>query len=195
MATPTVFEPLSSGELPTLETERLVIRHPRPEDADDLLTVFGDEEVMRYWSHEPLVTRSAVTSYIESIDSLFHNRELFQWAIQHRGEHRVIGTVTLHELMEQNRRAEVGFILGREHWGRGLATEAVRSLCRFAFDQLGLHRLEADIDPRNTASEKLLVRLGFGKEGLLRERWYTYGEWSDSALYGLLSSEFEHSTG
>ena len=97
--------------------------------------------------------------------------------------------VSLFALDRNNRRAEVGYALRRDAWGRGYATEAVGAVVAWGFGELGLHRLEADIDPRNTASAAVLTRLGFRLEGVLRERWFVAGEVSDSAMYGLLAHE------
>jgi [ribosomal protein S5]-alanine N-acetyltransferase len=101
----------------------------------------------------------------------------------------LIGTVSLFALDLGNRRAEIGYALHRSAWGHGYAAEAVTGVVDHAFGELGLNRLEADIDPRNEASARLLDRLGFRREGLLRERWIVAGEVSDSALYGLLRSD------
>lgn len=98
--------------------------------------------------------------------------------------------MSLFHLDEGNRRAEVGFALRRSVWGRGYATEAVSAVIGQAFGPLGLHRLEADIDPRNDASGRLLQRLGFRYEGPLRQRWIVVGEVCDSAFYGLLRAEW-----
>ena len=81
-------------------------------------------------------------------------------------------------------------MLARPYWGQGYMHEAMRAMVDFAFHEMQLHRLEADVDPRNTASVKTLERLGFQKEGVLRERWIVGDEVSDSALYGLLASEW-----
>ena len=85
----------------------------------------------------------------------------------------------------------MGYGLAEAAWGQGFAAEAVGALPRHGFDALDLDRVEADIDPRNTASARLLERLGFTREGLLRERWIVDGEVSDSAIYGLLKREFK----
>ena len=177
--------------LPTLVTPRLRLRHPRPADAERVLAVFGDPVAMRYWSHEPLPDLDAARAYLRSIDEGFEQRSLFQWALTRPEDDRLVGTVTLLHWDRANRRAEVGYMLAREQWGQGLASEAVRAVLRFAFDALGLHRIEAELDPRNEASARLLERLGFRHEGHQRERWFLYGEWSDSALYGLLRTDFE----
>ena len=176
--------------LPVLETPRLRLRHPRPEDAEAVFAIFGDPVAMRYWSHEPLADLGAARAYLASIDAGFAARALFQWAVAERGQGHLIGTVTLTSWDRTNRHAELGYMLAPARWGEGLASEAVRAVLAFGLPALDLHRVEAELDPRNAASGRLLERLGFRREGLLRERWFLYDEWSDSALYGLLRSDF-----
>lgn len=178
-------------KLPVLETERLRLRHPRKEDVDELFVVFSDPAAMCYWSHEPWTDLEVAQKYLADINSGFEERTLFQWAITFAEEDRLIGTVTLLNWDKTNRHVEVGFMLSRKRWGKGLATEAVRAVLHFAFEHMNVHRVEAELDPRNEASARLLERLGFKYEGLLRERWFLYNEWSDSALYGLLRREFD----
>jgi RimJ/RimL family protein N-acetyltransferase len=176
--------------LPVLETERLRLRHPDAGDLDALYAIFGDPVPMRYWSHEPLADRDAAKAYLGSIDEGFEQRTLFQWAVTERGAGGLIGTVTLDTWDRTNRHAEIGFVLHPSEWGKGYAGEAVRAVLACGFDALDLHRVEAELDPRNGASARLLERLGFRYEGLLRERWFLYDEWCDSALYGLLRHDF-----
>ena len=85
---------------------------------------------------------------------------------------------------------EVGFALGRSAWGHGLATGALEVLINFAFDALDLHRLEADVDPENESSLRVLERQGFRREGYLRERWHHLGEIRDTVFLGLLRREW-----
>ena len=145
---------------------------------------------MRYWSSPPHPDLSTTQHYLDRIHASFAAKTLFQWGIVRNAEADLIGTCTLAHLDAQNRRAEVGYILGRPHWGHGYAQEALQALVAFAFQDLDLLRLEADVDPRNTASTRSLSRLGFTLEGHLRERWIVGGEISDSVLYGLLRREW-----
>ena len=123
----------------------------------------------------------------------FRKRTLFQWGIARRADDLVLGTCTLFHLDADNRRAEVGFVLGRAHWGQGLSSEVLTALIGFAFDTLGLHRLEADVDPRNLPSLRTLERQGFLREGHLRERYHVGGEIQDTVLLGLLRREWRGS--
>lgn len=176
--------------LPTLVAERLRLRALADGDVDALFRVFSDPDVMHYWSTTAFVDRAAAEALLAQIRAGFARRDLFQWGIARRSDDTVIGTCTMYNLVAAHRRAEIGFALGREHWGRGYAAEALTRLLEFAFDELGLHRLEADTDPRNARSIRLLEQLGFQREGHLRERWYVGGEALDGLFYGLLAPDW-----
>ena len=134
---------------------------------------------------------AAAGGLLREIHDHFRARTLFQWGIAPRAGGAVLGTCTLFRWEARHRRAEIGFALGRARQGKGFGTEAVGLLVAFAFQVLGLHRLEADADPRNEPSLRLLERLGFRREGYLRERYHVNGEVQDSVLLGLLRPEWE----
>jgi RimJ/RimL family protein N-acetyltransferase len=102
----------------------------------------------------------------------------------------VVGTVTLAEIDPEHRRAELGVMVRRVFWGEGYGSEAVALGLEYGFGALGLHRVEADIDPRNDGSIRLVTSLGFRREGLLRHRWRSGDEWQDAEMYGLLEDEW-----
>ncbi|HEX8298761.1 MAG TPA: GNAT family N-acetyltransferase, partial [Rubricoccaceae bacterium] len=152
-APPAGPDPFASG-LPVLDgvprpgqTPHVRLRPPRLDDADDLFAVFSDLETLRYWSHEPLTEIAQAHHYIAGAERLLAERTLFQWAVAESETDRLVGTVTLLAWDRAHRRAEIGFILHRGVWGRGLASEAVRAALAFAFGPMGLHRVEADVDP------------------------------------------------
>lgn len=177
----------------TIETARLTLRIPRRGDAADLYALHSDPEVMRYFSEPPWTDPARALRQIDEDAARFENEESFRFAIILNETGRQIGNCTLYALHRQNRRADIGYALARGHWGRGYMQEALQALVAFGFTDLNLHRLEADVDPRNTASATALTRLGFVQEGLLRERWIVAGEVSDSALFGLLRRDWEMS--
>ena len=181
-------DPFADG-LPVLDGARLRLRPPRPNDEPALFAVFSDPEGMRYWSHEPFTHPDAARDYRATMERGVRTRTLYQWGIAERDGDGLIGTVTLYHWDATHRRVELGYMLARTHWGRGFAAEAVSLALRFAFGPMGVHRVEADTDPRNEGSVRLLERLGFQSEGRMRERWFTYGEFSDSLFFGLLRTD------
>ena len=179
-----------ADHLPTLATERLELRWLTPDDAPALLAVFGDPLVCRYWSRPPLPDLGAAAALQREIAELFAERSLFQWGVAERATGTVIGTGTLSALCAEHRRAEIGFALARGAWGRGYAREVAAALLAYAFDGLGLHRVEADVDPRNAPSIRTLEGAGFVREGCQRERYFVAGEIQDAVMYGLLRREW-----
>ena len=161
-----------------------------PRDVPSLFEIFGNDEVCRYWSREALSDISEAAGLQAHIEQHFRNRTLFQWGVAARASDALIGTCTLGGLSYDHRRAELGFALSRSAWGSGYMREALPALLRFAFDELRFHRLEADVDPRNARSIRALERLGFTREGHLRERYFLHGEVQDALLYGLLQPEW-----
>ncbi|HYC88930.1 MAG TPA: GNAT family N-acetyltransferase [Thermoanaerobaculia bacterium] len=182
--------PVISGDrLPTIDTPRLRLRWLTADDVPALFEIFGHPEVMAYWSSPPLENMAAAEALLADIHGYFQAKTLFQWGIARREDDRVIGTCTLHALSAGHRRAELGYAIARAEWGKGYGSEAAGALVGYAFDVLDLHRLEADVDPRNHASIRCLERLGFRKEGYARERYHLYGTVHDAVLYGLLRHE------
>ena len=175
---------------PTLTGSRVQLRPLRASDADDLFAVHSDPRVMRYWSHAPWTDREQAVARIAQLAHDRANAEFYTWA-NTLADDRLIGTVSLFAVNRNQRRGEIGYALAASAWGHGYATEGLSLAIAHAFGTIGLERLEADIDPRNDASARALERLGFVKEGFLRERWIVSGVASDSALYGLLRREWK----
>lgn len=177
-------------ELPELAASRVVLRALEDSDVPELFAVFSHPEVTRFWSHPPFTDLSDAQSYVEQTRRGFKGGNFLQWGLCRSDGQQVLGTCTLWQIDWQSERAEVGFALGRDHWGQGLMSEGLAAMVEFAFDELGLRRLEADIDPRNQPSIALVERLGFEREGYMRERWQVAGEISDSIFFGLLASDW-----
>ena len=180
--------------LPTLNTSRLSLRSIRAEDVDDFYAVYSDPEVMRYWSTPPLPNREAASKLISEIHDGFGRQELIKWGIALHTNDRLIGSVTIFHPDFTHRRAEIGYALGRAHWRQGYMQEALGAVLNYAFVELNLHRIEADVDPRNAASVRALERFGFQREGYLRERWQVNGEIQDALFYGLLKPDWQKTT-
>lgn len=181
---------MNAKHVPQLETARLLLRPMRMSDSSAFLEIFSDAKVMEYWSREPIETPKEAETLVQQELEWVASGNCINWGIELQASARLIGKIVLFNFSEQNRRAEVGYILGGNHWAKGYMTEALACVLTHAFSELDLHRIEADTDPENLASLALLERFGFAREGLFRDRWLVHGKWHDSAMYGLLKKDY-----
>lgn len=173
-----------------LTTPRLIVRPLTEDDVPALFDIFSHPEVMRYWSYPALTDMTQAQDMLQRIQADYRNGNSVRLGIERRSDGVLLGTCALFSFHAASHRAEIGYALGRPHWGAGYMHEALTALIDYAFTTLDLYRLEADIDPRNVGSARTLERLGFQKEGHLRERWIVNGEISDTVWYGLLRREW-----
>jgi [ribosomal protein S5]-alanine N-acetyltransferase len=178
------------GTLERIETPRLRFRRIAQSDAETVFEIFSHPEVTRYWSSPPMVEMSEAEAFVQRKLVSYAGPGGFQVGVERKEDGELLGACSFFNQNLDCKRAEVGYVLGRKHWGKGYMSEAMTGLIETAFGPMELNRLEADIDPRNEASAKLLQRLGFREEGLLRERWIVAGEVSDTAFYGLLRKDW-----
>ncbi len=171
---------------PIINTERLTIRLVEHGDLPALVEANGDDTVTRYLPYESWQSLNDAEAWYERALTRHETGVVWQFVIVLRQSQRVIGSCLFFNFDLPSRRAETGYVLAQAHWSNGYAQEAMRGLMHYAFDTLNLRRLEARVDPRNTASCKLLERLGFLREGLQRQNYFSKGEFSDTALYGFL---------
>jgi ribosomal-protein-alanine N-acetyltransferase len=195
MSDPTADPPPGTPTPDTvIHSERLVLRLVRDEDLPELLDINGDDAVTRYLPYQSWRDMDDAQAWMGRAQARLAAGEAWQFVIVVRESGRLAGSFLLFHFDWPNGRAEIGYLLGRAHWGAGYMQEAAAAMVDYAFGTAGLRRLEAEIDPRNDASAKLLERIGFVKEGHLRERWDTKGEVSDSGLYGLLRPDWQRRT-
>ncbi|MDG4798570.1 GNAT family protein [Micromonospora sp. WMMD1082] len=176
-----------------IETGRLLLRPFQPSDLADLHAYFADPAAHRYLyseapadldgTREVLARRQQRTVLREQGDAL-------QLAAVRRGTGEVVGDVVLIWTSPEHRQGEIGYLLHPEHRGHGYATEAAEAMLALAFDRLDLHRVAGRLDARNTASARVLERLGMRREAHLRENEFVKGEWTDEVIYAMLAREW-----
>jgi [ribosomal protein S5]-alanine N-acetyltransferase len=171
---------------PAFDTERLQVRGVQPHDLPALQEVNGDDQVTRFLPYDRWQTAQDAQAWFDRMQAMQVAGTALQFVIVRRVDGLAIGTCLLFRFEATSARAEIGYVLGRAHWGQGLMAEALTGLVDCAFRRLNLRRLEAEVDPRNTASCRVLERVGFAHEGLLRQRWVVRGEACDAARFGLL---------
>jgi RimJ/RimL family protein N-acetyltransferase len=181
---------IDGDALPTLDAPRVRLRWLTERDVDALFGIFSDERMMRFWSSTPMKERSEAEELLSRIHRQFADKSGFQWGVERKSDGELLGTCTLFGIHQANMRAEIGYCLRSAHWGQGYMGEALSALIDHAFGALKLRRLEADVDPNNASSLRILDRMGFQREGLLRERWNVGGEIQDTVFLGLLAREW-----
>lgn len=180
----TDFSPL------VLPTARLLLRPLVPADAPAVYAMHADPVTLRYWSTPPWSEPALADELIARDLAAMAAGDYIRLGLERQADGRLIGLCTLFAFYLPSRRCEIGYILNRDCWGQGYMHEALRTLLDYGFGVLALNRVEADIDPRNDGSQRTLDRLGFQREGLLRERWIVAGEVCDTALHGLLRRDW-----
>lgn len=174
---------LALRETVVLETARLILRPRTLDDAEALHRAFADPELMQFWSGPPHASVGETRA-----DLARDAPEWRRWAITLKGDDTAIGVVVAGEKRQGNV-TEIGYILVRDHWGRGIASEAASAVIDQIFAE-GQRRVFADTDPDNKPSRAMLERLGFKHEALLRAEWETHLGVRDTTIYGLLRDEW-----
>jgi len=181
MALP-AFEPLSSA--------RTTVREVSASDLPDLMEVNGDPEVTRFLPYATWQSEADGLAWLERMNMLVAAGTARQLVIVRSSDKKVIGTALLFKFDESSNRLELGYALGCAYWRQGYAAEALRAVLSHAFGAMGIRRVEAEVNPSNEASNRLLRLLGFTLEGFLRERWVAKGVTYDVNIYGLLAAEW-----
>ena len=174
----------------TLLTHRLLLRPLCAADAPFVLALFSDAGFMRFGSTAPFVSIDEADALVKRDIKAMAAGERIRLGLERVADGAVIGICTLFDLNAASRKAEIGYGLLRSAWGQGYMHEALCALLDHGFTEIGLNRVQAEIDPANTDSARSLLRLGFVEEGRLRESCSVNGVVSDSALYGLLRREW-----
>jgi RimJ/RimL family protein N-acetyltransferase len=175
---------------PTLHTDRLRLRPFASADADALFALHSSAHVLRYWDAPPWNERSRADRFIAVCRRLAEEGIGARLAIDRVRDGAFIGWCGLARWNPEYRSASMGYCLDDAAWGQGYATEAARAVLQWAFDTLDLNRVQAETDTRNAASARVLEKLGFVREGTLREDCVVNGEVSDSWVYGLLRRQW-----
>jgi ribosomal-protein-alanine N-acetyltransferase len=178
---------------PELRTERLLLRAITRDDGPALFLLRSDKRVMQHIGRPLAETLKDAVDLIERVLNDQAENNGISWAITLKDDPRLIGTIGYYRLKKEHFRGEVGYALHSDHWRKGIMTEALLAVVACGFERLGFHSIEADTDPRNAASNALLRKCGFTREGLFKENFFWNGEFLDSAVYSLLGTDLKRS--
>lgn len=173
------------------QTDRLIIRQLDNNDADILFNYRSNAIENKYQGWIPEKIDDVYDFINNKISSTINiSGTWFQLSIIHKEDTILIGDIGLHFINTDNKQVEIGFTLSKDYQGKGFATEALKEIIDYLFNQLNKHRIIASIDPRNNKSIKLLERLGFRKEAHFKKSLYMHNEWVDDVIYAILKEEW-----
>lgn len=155
-------------------------------DVREIFEIYSNEDAMKFFGKIPFTNIDEALERIRSTIDAYTGSEGIRWGIVLKGSDKLIGSAGIWRIVRQHFRGEIGYELSPEYWKQGIMTEALSEIIKFAFNVMNLHSIEANIDPKNVASEKLLLKLGFEKEGHLKESYFFNGKFEDNAIYSLV---------
>jgi len=177
---------------PQLETERLILRELRLDDAPEMFVNFSDVDVTRQLGDEPIHTSVEETrNLLRQLHGWHAQKVGIRWGITLKeGDDKIIGTLGFHRFDHASQKLEIGYELNKAYWGQGIMSEAVLAIMNYGFNMMKALRIEAGTDGINVRSHKLLKRLGFKQEACLRRRVYYRGTYWDEYWFGMLVEEY-----
>ncbi|OFI05062.1 putative ribosomal N-acetyltransferase YdaF [Clostridium acetireducens DSM 10703] len=183
---------IDEKEFPVIETKRLVLDRITTENQYTLFKYWSDEIVTKYMNIVPIKTIDEVKSMISFFNELFYKNEAVRWGIFRKEDNLLIGTCGFNSgLQEDSFIGRIGCDLYHEFWGKGFMKEALQNLIDYGFENFGVTRIEAYAMKENVNSERLLNKLGFTREGLLREHGIYKGELHDEYIFSVLKKEWK----
>ena len=174
------------------ETERIKLRRLKLSDAQDIYENLQDKEIIKWtlnipWPYE----KQDAIKFIRETHYRIKEKTGYALGIVLKETNRVIGVIDIFKIDWKNKNAELGYWLGKKYWGRGLTTEAVKLMLKFAFEKLKLHRVYASLFEENVASRRVLEKSGFKLEGIMRECRYKHNRWHNELKFSILKNDYE----
>ena len=175
---------------PELNTQRLLFRQITQEDDKSLFEVLSDEDTCKYLTHNAVNDMENIKRMIAGMQRFFDEKQRIRWGIAQKKDNTLIGHCGFFDIDRFNCCAEISYCIKRELWGQGIMTEALDAMLSFGFEDYGLNRITANVIKDNAASIKVLQKLGFVQEGILRESLYKNGQYHDLICFSILKSEY-----
>ncbi|MBS4174668.1 GNAT family protein [Bacillus sp. FJAT-49736] len=178
------------GDLPVLETDRLLLRKVTLDDVEDIYTYGSNEEVTKYVTWDTHRTLSDAREFVEFVLNQYESKKVSPWGIEYKENGRLIGTIDFVSWQPKHHTAEIGYVVSQEYWGQGIATEAAKKVIEFGFKEMDLVRIQARCFVENIGSSRVMEKAGMFYEGILRKSAFIKGKHHDLKVYSILKDEF-----
>lgn len=177
-------------KVPTLETERLILRKLMMDDAKDMFSYASKPAVSRFMPWDVHKSVEDTKEFLAFIMKAYEENRKLTWAIELKETGRMVGAIDYVSWLPKRFKAEIAYTLSHEYWGKGMMREAAAGLLAFGFDEMGLNKVEAPIMLDNVQSRRLAEKLGMKQEGIARDHMVIKGEFVDLAIYSILKREY-----
>lgn len=175
---------------PQLETERLILRKINPQDEEDIFEYASDDEISKFVTWDTHKSVDDTRKFIKFTLERYERDEAGEWGIVLKENQKLVGAVGFTGYSVKNRHAEIGYVLSRKYWGQGIMPEAVNRILKFAFEEMGLNRIECFHVLENEKSGRVMQKVGMSFEGISRERIYCKNRYWDVKQYAILRSDW-----
>lgn len=186
-----INEKMIPDVFPEIETARLTLKEVSLANSMDMFEIFSDEETLKYYDVEPVHEVEEVKDLMEVLLNRFKNKKGIRWGLYLKDSGKLIGTCGYHDVNRQALRAEIGYELSRDFWGKGYMKEALEAILDYGFNNMGLNRIQALAEPENEKSIGILKRVGFTQEGILCDYEYYRGGLKNCTMLSILKREYE----
>jgi ribosomal-protein-alanine N-acetyltransferase len=177
---------INLNPFPNLQTTKLKLRQITDKDVAEILFQRSDPTIMQYLDRKKAENEADAQEFIAKVQKGFEENEGITWGICLHNSEKLIGNIGLWRFDIPNHRAELGYALHPQYWGQGIMSEAMQAVLNYGFNTLKFHSLEANINPANVASRKLLEKHGFVQEAYFKEDYYFEGKFLDSVILSLI---------
>lgn len=177
-------------DFPKLQTERCTLRRATDKDRYDLFELYSQENVVKYMPFTPFISVEDAIGEMKWYQKIFEEQSGLRWMIEDMESGKLIGTCGFLNYEKEHNRIEIGYDLTPDYWGKGIMTEVVKYIMHFGFLTMKVNKIEAKVEPENEASLRLMHKLGFYKEGVLRQHEFEKGKYIDLAVFSMLKSEY-----
>ncbi|MDP3150003.1 MAG: GNAT family N-acetyltransferase [Ignavibacteria bacterium] len=171
---------------PELESERILFRKILLSDAEAIYFIRSNDEVMKFMDTNKMESINDAEKMIRSAEESFNNETGLNWGIVEKRTNSFIGYFGFWRILYEHCRAEIGYALNPQYWGKGYMNETLETMMKFGLKSMRLHSVEANVNPGNDKSIKLLERAGFKREAYFRENFLFNNTFYDSIIYSLL---------
>jgi ribosomal-protein-alanine N-acetyltransferase len=180
------------GNLPVIETKRLILRKITVEDAEDMFYYGSNDEVSKHVTWHTHQSLSDTKEFIDFILKKYENKELSPWGIELKENGKFIGTIDFVSWQPKHNSAEIGYAISHDYWGKGIMTEAVKAVIKFGFEHMDLVRIQARCFVENIGSARVMEKSGMSFEGITRKGFFAKEKHHDLKTYSILKEEFAH---